>query len=195
MTENHFDQIAQAILKQKQLMDSLEAENHELRTQIADLRSGRGIFIDLRGSRFALRNDSSLPQTCTASSAPTSASPSTSTVATSTPPATPVFNQSIVEAPTAAIAEVTPQPQEQSVTEQVLPSNNNADNKSSSGEPTFLEEIMIDEFANALTSPNAVWQDPTEKKQSTPQPKPQDPINEKQKETLRRELMNSFLLE
>ncbi len=187
MSGNHFDQLAQEILKQKQLMDTLEAENRELRDQIADLRSGRGIFIDLLGSRFALRDDSSLVQTSSASSA--------STVGTSTPPATRVFNQSMVETPTTETAEVSCQPQEQNAIEQVSPSNDGADKKSPSGESTFLEEIMIDEFANALTSPNAVWQDPTEKKQSTPQRKPEGPINEKQKEALRRELMNSFLLE
>jgi hypothetical protein len=195
MSGNHFDQLAQEILKQKQLMDALEAENRELREQIADLRSGRGIFIDLLGTRFALRDDSSLVQTTSASSVPASASPLTSTVATSTPPATSVFNQSTVEAPTTEIAEVASQTQEQSATEQASPSNTDADKKSSSEDSNFLEEILIDEFANALTSPKAVWQDPTEKKQSTPQRKPEDPINEKQKEALRRELMNSFLLE
>jgi hypothetical protein len=101
----------------------------------------------------------------------------------------------MVETPTTETAEVSCQPQEQNAIEQVSPSNDDADKKFSSGESTFLEEIMIDEFANALTSPNAVWQDPTEKKQSTPQRKPENPINEKQKEALRRELMNSFLLE
>jgi hypothetical protein len=192
MSGNHFDQLAQEILKQKQLMDVLEAENRELREQIADLRSGRGIFVDLPGIRFALRDDSSPTQTVSVSSVPASTSPLTSTVVTPTPP---VFNQSIVEAPTMEITEVTSQPQEQNVKEEVSPLNNDGDPKSSSGESTFLEEILVDEFANALTSSKAVWQDPTEKKQSTPQPKPADPIDEKQKEVLRRELMNSFLLE
>ena len=193
MSGNHFDQLAQEILKQKQLMDTLEAENRELREQIADLRSGRGIFIDLLGSRFALRDNTSLAQTSSASSVPASVSPAT--VGTSTPPATRVFNQSMVEASTTETAEVSAQPQEQNAIEQVSPANDDADKIPSSGESTFLEEIMLDEFANALTSPNAVWQDPTEKKQSTPQHKPEGPINEKQKEALRRELMNSFLLE
>ncbi len=59
MDGNYFEQIAQEILKQKQLMDQLEAENRELRQQLADLRAGRGIFVDIVGSRFALRDSAS----------------------------------------------------------------------------------------------------------------------------------------
>ena len=59
MDGNYFEQIAQEIIKQKQLMDQLEAENRELRQRIADLRSGRGIFVDIAGSRFALRDSPS----------------------------------------------------------------------------------------------------------------------------------------
>ena len=103
MITNYFEQIAQELIKQKQVMDSLAAENHELRTQIADLRSGRGIFVDINGIRFALRDDSSLVQTTSNSSVPASTSPSTSTVATATPSATPPLNQHIADAPTEAI--------------------------------------------------------------------------------------------
>src|SRR2546421_10282915 len=150
MSGNRFDQMAQEILKQKQLMDQLTAENRELREQLADLRSGRGIFVDLLGVRCALEDDSSLVQTTSTSSAPASASPLIDTVATSTPP---VLNQPIEEASTTDIAEVTFQAQKQSVKEQVSPSNNDRDQQSPSGESTFLEEMLIDEFANALTSP------------------------------------------
>ena len=59
MGENYFDQLAQEILKQKQRMDQLEAENRELHQQIADLRAGRGIFVDISGRRFSLRDESS----------------------------------------------------------------------------------------------------------------------------------------
>ncbi len=54
--------------------------------------------------------------------------------------------------------------------------------------PTFLEEIMIDEFAAASTSPIAVWQGPVKNQQ-------QEQIDEAKKAALRRELMGSFLLE
>ena len=56
---NSFDHIAEALFKQKQLMDQLEAENRELRQRIADLRAGRGIFVDVLGSRFALADSPS----------------------------------------------------------------------------------------------------------------------------------------
>ncbi len=53
-------------------------------------------------------------------------------------------------------------------------------------QPTFLEEIMLDEFAAAATNPTAVWTGPIKKLET---------INEDQKAALRRELMGSFLLE
>ena len=59
MDGNYFDQIAQEIIKQKQLMEQLEAENRELRQRLADLRAGRGIFVEIAGSRFALRDSPS----------------------------------------------------------------------------------------------------------------------------------------
>jgi cell division protein FtsB len=59
MDGNYFEQIAQEIFKQKRLMDQLEAENRELRQQLADLRAGRGIFVDIAGSRFVLRDSTS----------------------------------------------------------------------------------------------------------------------------------------
>jgi hypothetical protein len=55
--------------------------------------------------------------------------------------------------------------------------------------PSFLEEIMIDEFANAstaTTSPMATWSPPAKKQQRT---------DEDEKEALRRQLIGSFLLE
>src|SRR5579859_2300953 len=196
MVANHFEHIAQELLKQKQLMDKLQAENRELRTQIADLRAGRGIFIEIQGSRFALRDDSTLGQTNPASSVPASTSPSTATADTAAPSTTQVLNQHIVDAPTEIIPEITTKLQELSPREQESPSNSDGDKIAPSGESTFLEEILIDELASALTSSNAVWQDPQEKKPANQQRKANEPIiDEKQKETLRRELTGSYLLE
>ena len=59
MDGSYFDHIAQEILKQKQRMDQLEVENRELRKQIADLRTGRGILVEVAGSRFTLGDSSS----------------------------------------------------------------------------------------------------------------------------------------
>jgi cell division protein FtsB len=62
MDGNKFEQIAQELVKQKHLMDQLVAENRELRQQLAELRAGRGIFVEIAGSRFALRDDSPSPR-------------------------------------------------------------------------------------------------------------------------------------
>jgi len=195
MGGNHFDQLAQEILKQKQLMEKLEAENYELRRQLADLRNGRGIFVDIGGIRFALKDDSSLVQTTSASSVPARTSTLRSTVATPAPAAMRP-DQPTADVPTAERAEIPSQSQEQSGKVQVSQSMTDENATATSGEPTFLEEIMIDEFSSALTSPSAVWSDPTtEKKLTKQQRKPQEPIDEKQKEALRRELMGSYLLE
>ena len=59
MDGNIFEQIAHELVKQKHLMDQLEAENRELRQRLADLRAGRGIFVEIAGSRFALRDSPS----------------------------------------------------------------------------------------------------------------------------------------
>jgi hypothetical protein len=52
-----FEGIAQMLLEQKKLMDALEAENRELRRQIADLRRGVGIAIVIDGKTIQLAND------------------------------------------------------------------------------------------------------------------------------------------
>jgi hypothetical protein len=58
--------------------------------------------------------------------------------------------------------------------------------KKASGKAPFLEEIILDEFAAAMTSPVAAIARPPEKEERT---------EEEQKEALRRELMGSYLLE
>src|SRR5712692_8780229 len=54
-----FEGIAQMLLEQKKLMDALEAENRELRRQIADLRRGVGIAVVIEGKTIQLANDPS----------------------------------------------------------------------------------------------------------------------------------------
>ena len=54
-----FEGIAQMLLEQKKLMDALEAENRELRRQIADLRRGVGIAVVIDGKTIQLANDPS----------------------------------------------------------------------------------------------------------------------------------------
>jgi len=52
-----FEGIAQMLLEQKKLMDALEAENRELRRQLADLRRGHGIAVIIEGKTIQLAND------------------------------------------------------------------------------------------------------------------------------------------
>ena len=54
-----FEGIAQMLLEQKKLMDALEAENRELRRQLADLRRGVGIAVVIEGKTIQLSNDAS----------------------------------------------------------------------------------------------------------------------------------------
>jgi len=54
-----FEGIAQMLLEQKKLMDALEAENRELRRQIADLRRGVGIAVVVEGKTIQLAIDAS----------------------------------------------------------------------------------------------------------------------------------------
>ena len=199
MSGDHFDLIAQEIIRQKQIMDLLIAENRELQQQIADLRSGRGIFVEILGQRFALHDNTTYPQSAATSTTGRDTTRLQPQVP-STPPATPT--QAVIEAPTQEIAGPVGQYSPAHAFAQAAPTDSQPP---ATGETTFLEEIMIDEFANALTTPRAVWQDPAEKHKTNKnnktnktdkQPMPsQEPINEQQKAALRRELMGSFLLE
>jgi hypothetical protein len=49
-----FEGIAQMLLEQKKLMDALEAENRELRRQLADLRRGIGVAVVIEGKTIQL---------------------------------------------------------------------------------------------------------------------------------------------
>ena len=56
-----FESIAEMLLQQKKLMDALEAENRELRRQLAELRRGIGIAIVIEGKTIQLANGASDP--------------------------------------------------------------------------------------------------------------------------------------
>lgn len=158
MAKSSFDLIAQEVVKQQHLMKQMQIENQELRRQIADLKAGRGLFIEIGGQRFApLEEQHTLPSTRIAPpAAQKMKSPSTAT----TPNA---------------------EASESSKPQQAGTSHVEKDKKPTP--PTFLEEIMIDEFAQASTMPRLA----STKKQET--------TEEEQMAALRRELMGSFLLE
>ncbi|HET9922482.1 MAG TPA: hypothetical protein VFQ30_21820 [Ktedonobacteraceae bacterium] len=56
-----FEGIAQMLLEQKKLMDALEAENRELRRQLADLRRGIGIAVVIEGKTIQLATEPGAP--------------------------------------------------------------------------------------------------------------------------------------
>ena len=56
-----FEGIAQMLLEQKKLMDALEAENRELRRQLADLRRGIGVAVVIEGKTIQLMTEQGGP--------------------------------------------------------------------------------------------------------------------------------------
>ena len=163
---NGFELIMQEVLTQQKRMEELEAENRELCRQIADLCEGRGIFVEILGTRFSLNME---PVVASADSALTQElMPDTEHQPTST-----------IEIPTTPIPEAS-LPETEEVQEEVPEEGSLVPSSS------FLEEVLVDEFASAVTSPMAIWSGST--KESTS-------INDEDKASLRRELVDSFLLE
>jgi hypothetical protein len=185
MGGSNFDLLMQEILKHKRIMEQLEEENRELRRQIADLREARGIYVEICGKRLPLAAElTTAPGRAIPTPAPVSYNTPTSKVSapvTPTPQNAPILytaEPDVTEAPTIAMPQ-TPS----AVTETI------EDEEEESYMPTFLEEIMIDEFASAstaTTSPMAVWSPPAKKQQNT---------DEDARAALRRQLIGSFLLE
>lgn len=56
-----FDNILEALIQQKRVLEDMQAENEALRQQLADLRAGHGIFIDILGTRIPLATTSDVP--------------------------------------------------------------------------------------------------------------------------------------
>jgi hypothetical protein len=181
MGGSSFDLIVQELQVQQHIMKEMKAENRKLHQQLAALRTGQGVVLEINGTQLALETQIA-PNSSTSSQQPI-VSPSIATLRPS-------------------------HEDKKSVEEQVLmveQSNNNEDHTNKNAErssktaiasqqekeeprrpSTFLEEIMLDEFASALTTPTAIQQaqerEPTVSK-------------EEQKAALRRELIGSFLLE
>jgi hypothetical protein len=184
MGGNNFEALMQEIFKHRRIMEQLEEENKELRRQIADLREGRGISIEICGKRFSLAALTTATTRAIPTPAPVSyntPAPEASALITPTPRQTTILYEAepdVTEAPTIAMPE-TPSP----VTELI------ENEEEEEFTPTFLEEIMIDEFesaSTAATSPMAVWSPPSKKQQNT---------EEEERAALRRQLIGSFLLE
>jgi hypothetical protein len=159
MEMNYFEQLGREILQQKRLMDKLEEENRELRRQIADLKEGRGIFIKIGDLRIALRTEGE--QTTSENSAPHT-------------------KQSDNATPAPAKGEA-----EETLTRIRTGQQPVAVETTKAKEVPFLEEVMLDEFASALTNPVPT---PPE-----PRKAPKNAYEERWR--LRQDLQNSYILE
>ncbi len=198
-----FDFIAQELLKQKYVMEKLLEENRELRRQIAQLRAGHGIFVEIGGQRIALNLllEGAAPATPAQRLAPAARQ--------HTPvPSAPVARQH-TPVPPVPVAKHTPVPPAIEPTVVASQTEENADlsqptdprlpvvpkpaatppqkqGNEKKAPSTFLEEMMVDEFSAAMTNQTAVWTGPA---------KQADITDDEEKATLRKQLMGSFLLE
>jgi hypothetical protein len=53
-SSSNFDAILEALIRQKQVLEELQAEHESLRQQLADLRAGHGVVIEILGNRIPL---------------------------------------------------------------------------------------------------------------------------------------------
>jgi len=171
-SSSNFELIMQEVLKQKQLLEGLLSEKDELHRQLAELREGRGIFVDILGERFTLVDVqvSDSPDRIATPEADLSLQETAEILSESLP-------TSIPETPLTAFESSVEEAQED------LPTYTTPTMSS------YLEEAMLDEFSAAATREMgqvAVWSGPITNPPT---------FDEKEKENLRRELSGSFLLE
>src|SRR5579863_1327646 len=145
-SESSFEYILQALRVQKQYLEQLQAENSDLRHQLADLRNGQGMFVEILGARFALVG--------------TQPSGVMTNETTQETPTLQLILAQTVDAPTTAMPFVpeTPRPVEpfdehmpqlEHITDEITPTFS---------APSLLEDDMYeDDFADSVTSPVAVW--------------------------------------
>jgi hypothetical protein len=169
---SNFELIMQEVLKQKQLLEDLQTENDELHRQLAELREGRGILIDILGKRFPLVDEavSVSPDAVATASTDLSLQETTEIFSEAVP-------SSVPETPVPVLMSTIEEGQED-LPAYVTPTMS-----------SYLEEAMLDEFSNAATGKMgqvAVWSGPITNPQT---------FDEKEKENLRHELSGSFLLE
>lgn len=181
MGGSNFNQIAQAILEQQQHMLLLQQENNELRKQLADIRAGRGLVIDICGLRFTTLDQ------------PGSDVQAEEEVPQILEPA-PVLDEEILpDTPTAIRVKVPRIDDESDIFEEPVEPD-----EQTAATATFLEEIMLDEFSSAMSNPLSTWIGPDQAEQARKtqrlDARPED-LDEEQKAALRRELIGSFLLE
>ena len=176
MAGTSFEQLMEEVLNQKQYMEELLAENYELRRQLAGLRDGLGIVLEIQGQRFSLAGETAagfllaepVEQETIFTEQPTTTMPiSEAAVGTGTPLETPMPNTDDFE---------------------LIPySLNEEEEEVLARTSSILEDMLVDESATAVTSPMAVRQGSKTRKLAS--------IDEEEKATLRKQLVGSFLLE
>nr|BBH95790.1 hypothetical protein KTA_39890 [Thermogemmatispora argillosa] len=226
-----FDRLLEAIYAQQRLLEELERENRELRQQLADLREGRGIFVEILGVRYPLAVSGAAGQQIP--------EPLPAAAVQSEYRSTPAYQpmQELPEgrsggqdqrggAPTvpdgrppeimqirASIGPLEAQQMAQPVPPAQVPTP-----QGPRLSPSYLEEMLLDEFAAAATgplgtmpatAPEAGSAGPAARYQGEGQGREQWPgqapgqatspspttLDEESKAALRRELMGSFLLD
>lgn len=181
MSDSSFEFVLQALRMQKQNLEQLQAENSGLHQQLADLRNGQGIFVEIPGARFALVGTQPLE-----------------VLAHETRQEAPILELVLaqtVDAPTTTMPFIPETPRPIELSEEAMPLREQVTGAiSPSFSSSLLEDGMDamdeDDFADSdsVTSPIAVW------KGAEANPRPKN-INEDEKAALRRELIGSFLLE
>lgn len=169
---SNFELIMQEVLKQKQLLEELLTENDELHRQLAELREGRGIFVDIQGNRFPLVGE------------PAGVSPAAVTTV-----AAEFSQQETTAIPSEAVPFSLPETPVPTPAHDIEGAQENQPPLATPIMSTFLEEALLDEFSKASTRQMeqvAVWSGPVTNPPS---------FDEREKENLRRELSGSFLLE
>ncbi len=198
MGGSSFDLIMQEVLKQKQRLDELVEENQDLQRQLADLRAGRGIFLEIGGQQFMLNEAAAVTPGGVVS-------PAQELSVFATAISTPCNEATMGDEVAGDAIPQTEQPVDGEFASMSSVSNQETQATGGSGEgeekaaapSTFLEDLLVDEFASAATNPMLAWKgSPAPVGGSAGKPAEERPeIDEETKAALRRELIGSFLLE
>ena len=183
MGGSNFELLMEEVLNQKQLMDELLAENDNLRCQLTDLRAGRGIILDIQGQLFTLDGETVVR---TPQNSPTSQDLPVMEQETAFMPVNQA-GQTEQSVQTTGTASETPMPSTDQFEQMTQAFHVHEEEEAPATTSTFLEDMLVDEFATAATSPMAVWQGAKTRKLAI--------IEEEEKAELRKELIGSFLLE
>jgi hypothetical protein len=221
-----FDRLLEAIYAQQRLLEELERENRELRQQLQDLREGRGIFVEILGVRYPLSVVGAVERQITAPALAVAAQPEYIAVPPSSQPLSEPERQeerlgsqdqrgvTSAEERSGKIAQIRASigPLEAQQMARSLPSAQAPALEGPRLSPSYLEEMLLDEFAAAATGPlGAFASSGIESGSAGPQSAEHPPeqrlaqgesagpaptaLDEESKAALRRELMGSFLLD